>query len=70
MGIGRLLIIVGLVLLVAGVLITVGGRFFGLGRLPGDIVVRRTNFTFYFPVVTSILLSIILTLVMWLFSRR
>jgi hypothetical protein len=70
MGIGRLLIVAGLVLLIAGVVITVGGRFFGLGRLPGDIVVRRNNFTFYFPIVTSILLSIILTLVMWLFNRR
>jgi hypothetical protein len=70
MGFGRLLIILGLVLFVAGVLITLGGRFFGLGRLPGDIVVRRNNFTFYFPVVTSILLSVILTLVMWLFNRR
>jgi hypothetical protein len=70
MGIGRLLIIAGLLLLIAGVLISVGGRFFGLGRLPGDIVVRRNNFTFYFPVVTSIVLSIILTAVMWLFTRR
>ena len=70
MGIGRLLIVAGLVLLIAGLVISFGGRFFGLGRLPGDIVVRRNNFTFYFPVVTSILLSVILTLVMWLFSRR
>ena len=70
MGIGRLLIIAGLALLIAGVLISVGSRFFGLGRLPGDIVVRRNNFTFYFPIVTSVLLSIILTLVMWLFNRR
>lgn len=70
MGIGRLLIILGLVLLIAGVLISVGGKFFGFGRMPGDIVIRRNNFTFYFPVVTSILLSIILTLVMWLFNRR
>ena len=70
MGLGRLLIIAGLVLLVAGLVVSFGSRFFGLGRLPGDIVVRRNNFTFYFPIVTSILLSIILTLVMWLFNRR
>ena len=70
MGIGRVLIVAGLVLLIAGLLLSVGSKFFGLGRLPGDIVVRRNNFTFYFPVVTSILLSIILTLVMWLFNRR
>jgi hypothetical protein len=70
MGMGRMLIIAGLVLLIAGVVVTWGGRFFGSGRLPGDIVVRRNNFTFYFPIVTSLLLSIILTVVMWLFSRR
>ena len=70
MGMGRLLIIAGLVILIAGVVVTWGGRFFGLGRLPGDIVVRRNNFTFYFPIVTSLLLSIILTVAMWLFSRR
>jgi hypothetical protein len=70
MGIGRLLIITGLVMLIAGVVITVGSKFFGLGRMPGDIVIRRNNFTFYFPIVTSILLSIILTVVMWLFNRR
>jgi hypothetical protein len=70
MGAGRVLIIAGVVLIIAGLLIHFGGRFFGLGRLPGDIVVRRSNFTFYFPLMTSVLLSVILTLVMWLFSRR
>jgi len=70
MGVGRLLVIAGALLMIAGLLIHFGGRFFGLGRLPGDIVVRRPNFTFYFPVVTSLVLSVILTLVMWLFSRR
>jgi hypothetical protein len=70
MGVGRLLIIAGALLIVAGLLIHFGGRFFGLGKLPGDIVVRRTNFTFYFPIMTSIILSVILTVVMWLFSRR
>lgn len=69
-GLGRTLIILGVVLLVAGLLISFVGRFTSLGRLPGDIVVRRSNFTFYFPIVTSILLSVILTLVMWFFQRR
>jgi len=69
MGLGRMLIIAGVVLLVAGLIVTVGGRFFGLGRLPGDIVVRRNNFTFYFPLVTCILLSLLLTVVTWLFRR-
>jgi fumarate reductase subunit D len=69
-GLGRTLIILGVVVLVAGLLVTVVGRFPPLGRLPGDIVVRRSNFTFYFPIVTSIVLSVLLTLVMWFFQRR
>jgi hypothetical protein len=70
MGLGRILIILGLVLVVTGIVITVAGRFTPIGKLPGDIVVRRNNFTFYFPIVTSILLSIVLTAVMWLIGRR
>lgn len=69
---GRFLIILGLVLVGAGALVTLGGKFsfFGLGRLPGDIVWRRKNFVFYFPVATSILLSVLLTLLFWVFRKR
>jgi DUF2905 family protein len=70
MGLGRTLIVIGLVLVAVGVLVSVVGRYTSLGRLPGDIVYRRNNFTFYFPIVTSLLLSVLLTLVMWFFSRR
>lgn len=70
MGLGRILILAGVALVVLGVVVMVAGRFTPLGRMPGDIVYRRGNFTFYFPVVTSILLSLLLTAVMWLFSRR
>jgi len=70
MGLGRILIVLGALLLIAGLLITLAGRFTPLGRLPGDFVYRRGNFTFYFPVVTSILLSLLLTAVMWLVRRR
>jgi len=66
--IGRLLIVFGGVLLLAGIALTVFGRI-GLGRLPGDIVYRRGNFTFYFPLMTSILLWLILSLLLWLFRR-
>ena len=66
MNVSRLLIIAGIVLVVAGLLI----RFTPAGRLPGDLVYRRGNFTFYFPIVTSILLSIALTLLMWFVNRR
>lgn len=65
---GRLLILFGGILLVAGLLLTVAGRF-GLGKLPGDIVYRRGNVSFYFPLMTSILLSIVLSLLFWLFRR-
>ena len=69
-GLGRTLMIFGAMLFVIGLIVTVGGRFLPFGRLPGDIVVRRPNFTFYFPVVTSILLSILLTVILWFFQRR
>src|SRR5580704_2091436 len=69
--VGRTLIILGLVLVVVGMLITFGERLpVKLGRLPGDIVIRGKNSVFYFPIVTSLLLSAILTLAMWLFNRR
>ena len=64
---GRLLIVVGLVIAGAGLLIALGVP---IGRLPGDFTVRRGNFSFYFPLTTSILVSIVLTLVMMFLSRR
>jgi hypothetical protein len=70
MGVGRMLIVLGLVLVVAGVLITFAGRLpFRLGRLPGDIAYHGKNTSFYFPIVTCLLLSAILTLVMWIVRR-
>ena len=63
---GRVLIIVGLVIAGIGLLISMG---LPLGRLPGDLSWRRGNFTFYFPLVTSIVLSILLTLLFALFRR-
>lgn len=66
--IGRLLIVLGAVLLLAGVALTFSSRI-GLGRLPGDFVYRRGNFSFYLPLMTSILLSIVLSLLLWLFRR-
>lgn len=70
MGLGRMLVIAGIVLLGLGLLVMLAGRFLPLGRMPGDLVYRRGNFTLHFPLVTSILLSVLLTAVMWLFSRR
>jgi len=64
----RLLISFGIVLIVAGLLWPVLQKF-GLGRLPGDIVVERENFRFYFPIVTSLIISLILTVILWLLNR-
>ena len=66
--IGRVLMVIGGVLLLAGIALTAFGGI-GLGRLPGDFVYRRGNFTFFFPLATSILLSIVLSLLLWLFRR-
>ena len=63
----KLLIITGIVLVVVGLLWMFGGRFLNLGRLPGDIVVEKENFKFYFPVVTCILISVVLSLAFSLF---
>ena len=68
--IGKLLIVMGVLIAVIGVVIVLAGRLPWIGRLPGDIYVRRGNFTFYFPLATSILVSIVLTLIFWLFGRR
>jgi hypothetical protein len=65
--IAKLMIIGGAVLIVIGLLWQVGGRFLPLGRLPGDIVVEKENFKFYFPVVTCIVISVILSLATYLF---
>ena len=68
--IGRLLILFGLFIVLIGGLLLLGGKLPMLGKLPGDIIIRKKNFTFYFPLGTSILLSIILSLILWLINRR
>ena len=71
MGMGRTLILLGAALVVVGLLITLGDKLpLKLGRLPGDIEIRGKNSVFYFPVVTCILVSVVLSVVMWLFGRR
>ena len=69
---GKLLILAGVFLILVGIALTYSERFsfLRIGRLPGDIVYRRGNFTFYFPLVTSILLSVILTALFWFFGRK
>ena len=66
-----MLIALGLILVLAGVLVMLGERLpIKLGRLPGDIVIRGKHGAFYFPVVTCVLISVVLSLVMWLVGRR
>jgi hypothetical protein len=64
----RFLILLGLVILALGLLWPLLGRL-GLGRLPGDIAIQRGNFSFYFPLATCILVSVLLSVVFWLFNR-
>ena len=68
MDISRFLITLGLAILVIGLLWPVLGKI-GLGRLPGDIVIRRDNFSFYFPIVTCLLVSVALSLILWIVNR-
>jgi len=68
---GRAFIAIGIVLVALGLVLTFGERLpIRLGRLPGDIVIRGKSTTFYFPLATSLLLSVLLSFVMWLLGRR
>lgn len=68
---GRSLIGLGLVIVVIGLALTYASKLpFRIGRLPGDIYIHKNNTTFYFPVVTCILISLLLSLVLWIFNRR
>ncbi|MFQ5990853.1 MAG: DUF2905 domain-containing protein [Nitrospiraceae bacterium] len=76
-GIGKTLIIVGVVFIALGVVFSLLQRVNGpgsglgwLGRLPGDILIKRENFSFYFPLTTSIILSVVLSFVFYLLMRR
>jgi len=67
---GRMLILLGVILALVGGLLLLTGKIPFLGRLPGDIVIRREHWSLYFPLTTSIVISILLTLLFSLFSRR
>lgn len=65
---GKILVLLGLFIVVLGVILLLAGRVPFLGRLPGDIFIQRDNVTCWFPIVTSILLSILLSLILWILS--
>jgi hypothetical protein len=68
-GMGKTLIALGFLLVVVGLLLVFPGKIPWLGRLPGDICIRRGSFSFYFPVATGILISLILSALFWLFRK-
>ncbi len=68
--VGKVLMAFGLLIALAGLVLVLVGRVPWVGRLPGDIHIQRGNFTFYFPIATSLLLSVVLTLVFYLLGRR
>jgi len=71
MSVGRIILLVGALLVVVGLVVLAGEKAgLRLGRLPGDLRVERESFRFYFPVATSILVSVVLSLALWLFGRR
>ncbi|HHV92940.1 MAG TPA: DUF2905 domain-containing protein [Firmicutes bacterium] len=67
--VGRMLVILGVFLIIAGIGLSLAPRIPWLGRLPGDIVIKREGFTFYFPLATCILLSLVLSLLARIFNR-
>lgn len=69
-GFGKSLIIIGIIIVVIGVFAAYGPRVPWLGKLPGDIHIKKDNFVFYFPLATSIIVSIILSLILYFFTRR
>ncbi|MBI5047992.1 MAG: DUF2905 domain-containing protein [Deltaproteobacteria bacterium] len=68
-GLARFLIVVGLFLFGIGVFLSLGGSFKWLGRLPGDIYIKKEDFTFYFPLTTSIIISLIVSLIFYLLKK-
>ncbi len=68
--IGKIIIFIGLVLVVIGFIFMLGSKLPFIGKLPGDIAIVRKNYSFYFPVTTCIIISIILSFILWLFNKR
>jgi hypothetical protein len=67
--IGKMLIVVGLIIIALGGVLFAFGSLPFAGRLPGDIIIQRKNFTFYFPLATGIIISLVITFLFWLFGR-
>ena len=67
---GRTLIFFGIILIAAGLFVVAAGKIPGLGKLPGDIMIKKENFSFYFPLTTCLLISALISLILFLWNRR
>jgi hypothetical protein len=67
---GKLLIVLGIIIIALGGLLLFSGKIPWIGRLPGDILIQKKHYTVYFPLATSIIISLIITLIFWIFGRR
>ncbi|MGJ9382924.1 DUF2905 domain-containing protein [Salipaludibacillus sp. CF4.18] len=65
----KMLISLGVILIIVGIIWQLGGKYLSLGKLPGDIIIRGKNSTFYFPIVTSIVISIVASLILYVIGR-
>ena len=66
---GKVLIVTGILLVAIGLLLTFGGKLNFIGKLPGDLRIERENFSFFFPLGTCLLISLLLSLIFWIFRR-
>lgn len=69
-GLGKMIFIAGIIIAIVGLIIMFFNKVPFIGKMPGDIIIKKDNFTFYFPIVTSILLSIILSLIIYFLRRK
>ncbi|MCL5030651.1 MAG: DUF2905 domain-containing protein [Bacteroidetes bacterium] len=67
--VGRFLIFAGIIIIILGLFFLFGDKIPFIGKLPGDIYIKKKNFTFYFPIVTSIILSLVISLILYLFRK-
>jgi hypothetical protein len=67
---GKILIFIGLLLAILGFVFIFGNKIPFIGRLPGDIAVERRNYSFYFPVATCIIISVVISFILWLFNKK
>ena len=67
---GKILVLIGLLIVVLGIVLMVGNKIPFIGRLPGDIAIERKNYSLYMPLTTCIVISIVFSFILWLFSKR